>query len=130
MFPNISMKKQLTAVTLGLCLPLAALAENAAPTAETPSPVVSPAPEAGKHHGIKLKQLSEELGLSEAQESKIKALFKKHKQKIKEIREERKDENKEALTPEEKLKLSRLKEKNEGKIKALRQAVKEEEIKP
>jgi len=129
--PDISMNKRLISITLGLLLPCAVLAETAAPAAETPPAATSPAaPEAGKHHGIKLKQLSEELDLSKEQENKIKSLFKKHKQKIKELREESKEEVKETLTPAQKLKLYQLKEKNKDKINALKETVKEEENKP
>jgi Spy/CpxP family protein refolding chaperone len=125
------MNKTIIGLILGLGVSWTALAETGQPAAETrASQAVPPQPEAGKHHGIKLKKLSEELGLSEEQESKIKSLFKKHKQQIKEIREERKGENKEMLKPEQELKLSQLKEKNREKIKALKKAIKEEENKP
>jgi Spy/CpxP family protein refolding chaperone len=126
------MNKMIISLMLGLGLSWTAVAETGHPAAaDTPaSSSAAPQPEAGKHHGIKLKELSHELGLSEKQESKIKSLFKKHKQQINEIREERKDEIKEALTPEQKLKLSQMKEQGRDKVKALKQAVKEEEIKP
>lgn len=126
------MNKMIISLTLGLGLSWTAVAETGQqPAADTPaSPSATPQPETGKHHRIKLKELSQELGLSEKQESKIKSLFKKHKQDIKEIREERKDEIKNALTPEQKLKLSQMQEQGRDKVKALKQTVKEEEIKP
>ncbi|EIC28048.1 MULTISPECIES: hypothetical protein [Methylomicrobium] len=126
------MNKTITSLILGLGITWTAFAETGQPAAESPpaSPAVPAAPETGKHHGIKLKQLSQELGLSEEQESKFKALFKKHKQKIKEIREEGQEEAKDTLTPAQKLKLYQLKEKNSEKLKALKQAVKQEENNP
>lgn len=122
------MNKRSISITLSLLLPIVALAETAAPAA--PSALASPAPEAGKPHGIKLKQLREELGLSSGQEAKIKSLFKKNKQKIKEIRTESKDEIQNTLSPAQKLKVYRMKEKNRGKIKALKESLKQEVIQP
>jgi Spy/CpxP family protein refolding chaperone len=126
------MNKMIVCLISGVSISLAAYAQSGqsgSDAAALPG-AAPPSAEVGKHHGIKLKQLSQELGLSEAQESKIKSLFKKHKQKIKEAREESKDEIKGTLTPAQKLKLYRLKEKNSDKLKALKQAVKEEENKP
>ncbi|MBL1262715.1 hypothetical protein [Candidatus Methylomicrobium oryzae] len=125
------MNKMIVALISGLSFSLAAYAQSGQSTDEAKAfPAAAPQSEVGKHHGIKLKQLSQELGLSEEQESKFKALFKKHKQKIKEIREESQEEVKDTLTPAQKLKLYQLKEKNSDKIKALKQAVTEEENNP
>lgn len=125
------MKKMIISLMLGLGLSWTAVAETGQPAADTPATSsAAPQPEAGKHHRIKLKELSQELGLSETQESKIKSLFKKHKQQIKEIREERKEEIKDVLTPENKLKLSQMREQSREKVRALKQTVKEEESKP
>jgi len=127
---DIPMNKLIIGLILGFSTSLPAVAETPQATAETPAPAAAPQPEAGKHQGIKLKQLSDELDLSKEQEAKIKSLFKKHKQKIKELREESKEEVKETLTPAQKLKLYQLKEKNKDKINALKETVKEEENKP
>jgi Skp family chaperone for outer membrane proteins len=105
------MNKTIISLILGLGISLTALAET------------------GKHHGIKLKELSEELGLSEAHEAKLKSLFKKHKKQLKEIREESKGEIKASLQSEHELKLPHNTKKNRKKIEALKEAI-ETEIKP
>lgn len=98
------MNKIVICLFLFLTTSLPVFAETTQTPAESPAANIPSQNEGDKHHGIKLKQLSEELGLSKDQESKIKSLFKKNKQKIKEIRKEGKAEIKETLTPEKKLK--------------------------
>jgi Spy/CpxP family protein refolding chaperone len=124
------MNKLIISLILGFCTSFAAVGETGSSPLAAPVPGVAPQADANKHHGIKLKQLSKELGLSEEQESKIKSLFKKHKQQIAEIRDDSKAELKNTLTPVQKFKLYQLKEKNSGKIDALKETIKEEEIKP
>lgn len=124
------MNKIIIGLILGLGVSWTALAETGQPAGEAPaSQAAPPQSEAGKHHGIKLKELSEELGLSEAHEAKLKSLFKKHKKQIKEIREESKGEIKASLQSEHELKLPHNTKKNRKKIEALKEAI-ETEIKP
>lgn len=113
------MNKFAVGLMIGL-ISFSAAAENAPVAPNAPAPAAeAPKPQVGK-----LKQLSNELGLSEEQEDKIKSLFKKHRQKIKEIRAESKEEIKETLTPAQKLKLYRLKEKHQDEIDALKGSLK------
>jgi Spy/CpxP family protein refolding chaperone len=124
------MNKTIISLILGLGISLTALAKSGQPAPEAPAAQAAPAqPETGKHHGIKLKELSVELGLSEAHEAKLKSLFKKHKKQIKEIREESKGEIKASLQSEHELKLPHNTKKNRKKIEALKEAI-ETEIKP
>jgi Spy/CpxP family protein refolding chaperone len=124
------MNKTIIGLIFGLGASWTALAETGQPAPESPAAQAAPAqPEAGKHHGIKLKELGEELGLSEAHEAKLKSLFKKHKKQIKELREESKGEIKATLQSEHELKLPQNKKKNREKIKSLKKAVKEADIK-
>ncbi|MGJ0515602.1 MAG: hypothetical protein ACR65O_07630 [Methylomicrobium sp.] len=125
------MNKAIISLILGLGVSWTALAETGQPADATPATQAAPPqPEHGKHHGIKLKELSEELGLSEAHEAKLKSLFKKHKRQIKEFREENKGEIQATLQSEHELKLPQNKKKNREKIKALKEAIKEADIKP
>jgi Spy/CpxP family protein refolding chaperone len=125
------MNKTIIGLILGLGVSWTALAETGQPADATPaSQAAPPQQEAGKHHGIKLKELSEELGLSEAHEAKLKSLFKKHKRQLKQIREENKGEIQATLQSDHELKLPQNKKKNREKIKALKEALKDADIKP
>jgi hypothetical protein len=125
------MNKAIIGLILGLGVSCTAFAETGQPADATPaSQAAPPQQEADKPHGIKLKELSKELGLSEAHEAKLKSLFKKHKRQIKEFREENKGEIQATLQSEHELKLPQNKKKNREKIKALKEAIKEADIKP
>ncbi|MDD1612647.1 MAG: hypothetical protein LUQ57_05840 [Methylococcaceae bacterium] len=88
------MNKIVISLILSLSTSLPVVAKTPQATTAAPPPAAASQPEAGKHHGIQLKHLREEIGLSKEQESKIKSLFKKNKEKIKGLKQAvKKEEN-------------------------------------
>ena len=110
-------------VSILLCfgITFTALAEPAAPAAETHKAKSAAAPaKAGKHHESTLDQLGNEFELNEKQKFKIKSLFKQKKQELKALKEALKEEK--AASPQ--------KEGNALKEKSGKKAEKIHDIQP
>lgn len=108
------MNKTLINLFLMLCLPLTALA-------------VESGNNEGKHHGLRLERLSKELGITDEQKAKVKALYRANKGKIKEIKEANQDKIKESLTQEQKIKLEKLRQQR-SEARKLKNKVKDMNI--